>query len=205
MKHLILLIVIMAGAATQAQQTRPCLKLSKVKIADKVLHQNGTAQVELTFEGQHCYVFNGAPDQARAWPEFELQPVSGLDTRVTGRGAARFDQTTVGAQIFRAQEISATLQVAVAPDLSLGKHSLPGQVRYNVMDGLGNVSEETLAFDVPLKVEGPSKHASSAGFNRPPDFFERHPVWSKVLIPFAIVAFIPLSLIEAIILGWDGC
>jgi hypothetical protein len=182
-------------AHTNAQ---PCLKLSRVKVDKKALHQNSTSRVELIFEGRNCYVFNGAPDQLRQWPDFDIQGDPGLDVRVTARGASHFDQTTVHDGTFKAQQISVTLEVAVAPGSAQGEHKLPGQLRYKVMDGPGNVSEETLTFAAPLKVEGPNKPAG-------PDFIQRHPVWARVLLPFEIIAIIPLYLIDTIFLGWDGC
>jgi|ERR1051326_83346 hypothetical protein len=205
MKHLILIVAILSSMA-QAQQSVPCLKLSKVKIDGKVLHQNSATRVDLAFEGKHCYVFNGAPDQARAWPDFDIPSAPGVSVEIGGTEAARFDQSTVSAGILRAQEVSVTLNVIAQPGLELGEHKLPGQVRYKVMDGLGNVSEETLAFEVPLKVDKPKTTPTANSYDKPgPDFFDRHPVWSKILIPFEIVAFIPLYLIDAIFLGWDGC
>jgi hypothetical protein len=55
-----------------------------------------------------------------------------------------------------------------------------------------------LSFDVPIKVE-PARAGANA-----PSFPERHPVWAKVLLPFEIIAMVPLFILAGL-MGWDGC
>ena len=198
MKTLVALLFVLAFVPIASQAQQPCLKLSKVKVQDKLLHQNGISQVELIFEANHCFVFGGSPQQ-RQRPVVEIQGEPGLNVQVSSYGESRFDQVALAFGIVGSQEVSATLNVNALAGLDLGEHKLPGQIRYQVMDLSGNVSDKTLAFEVTLKVAPPQKMAVPA---RP--FSEQHPVWAKVLLPLEIVAFIP-AFILAGLMGWDGC
>jgi hypothetical protein len=200
MKRLILFVIAIAAAA-QAQQPTPCLKLKKVKIDGHVLHQNGAARVQLVFTAQHCYVYSGSPLGAQM-PEFEVESQPGLGIEMGASGAARFDQST--GDFLRAQEISLDLNVLASPELELGEHKVPGVVRYQVIDEVGNLSPETLSFDIPLKVDTPRTKPAAGSYGKPGDFFDKHPIWTKALIPVLIVAFIPLFIIASA-MGWDGC
>jgi len=199
MKSLFVSLIVIATCAAQAQQPAPCLKLSKVTVEKHVLHQDSEADVNLVFVGQHCYVFSGSPAQGRQWPVFELQSEPGLTVSTAFAGLSRFDQTTVGASILRAGEVEVRVHLAASSDFALGGHKLPGLIRYKVMDGLGNISDQALSFEVPITV------AKAEPVHVPgPPFDQRHPVWAKVLLPLEIIAFIPLFILAGL-MGWDGC
>jgi hypothetical protein len=201
MKPLILFALTLAATA-QAQQPAPCLKLSKMEMETHVLRQSSGTDVKLTFTGQHCYVFSESPSLGRILPVIEMQSEPGLHVTTDGPELSRFDQTTVSAFIFRAEEVSVTLHLAAASDLALGEHKLPGLVRYKTMDGLGNVSDETLAFDFPIII-AQAEHMAKIKPVRASElsFAERHPVWDKVLLPLKIIAFIPLFILAGLVSG----
>ncbi len=198
MKQMLFLLVAMSSLAVRAQQPAPCLRLSKIEAVEHVLYQNGVTQAELTFEGKNCHVFVGSAGHDLEQPVFKVQREPGLDIRVEMTRTSHLDQATVGARIYRAQQISVVLSLRASPDLTLGEHRLPGTVHYRIMDGLGNISDETLAFTVPIKVEPPKVYLPEAPFS------ERHPIWSKVLLPLEVIAFIPMYILASL-MGWDGC
>jgi len=203
MKRILLFICVLVFApiASRAQQPSPCLQLSQVKVDGHVLHQNGAARVQLVFTAQHCYVDSGSPLGAQM-PEFGVESQTGLGIEMGASGAARFDQSAVPG-LLRAQEISLDLNVVTSPELELGEHKVPGVVRYQVIDEMGNRSPETLSFDIPLKVDTPRTKPAPSSYDKPGDFFDKHPIWTKVLIPVLIVAFIPLFIIASAM--GDGC
>ena len=202
MKTLILFALTMAAAA-QAQQSVPCLQLKQAKIDHRVLYQGGTTDMKLKFEAsksgpQNCRVLLESTAVARQLPVLEIQDSPGVSAKVGTVGAFRFDQPTPAA--LKARGISATVALTASPDAIPGEQKLTGTIRYKVTNDQGDVSDEVLSFDVPIKVE-PRFGTSTPGFSR------RHPVWDKVLFPFEIVAFIallPLVMIAGIA-GWDGC
>jgi len=201
MKTLILFALTMAAAA-QAQQSVPCLQLKQVKVDHRVLYQGGTTGMKLKFASksgpQNCRVLLESPAFARQLPVLEIQDAPGVSAKVGPVGVFRFDQPTPAA--LKARGISATVALTASPDAIPGEHKLAGTVRYKVTNSQGDVSDEVLSFDLPIKVE-PRFGANAPGFSR------RHPVWDKVLLPFEIVALIallPLVMIAGIA-GWDGC
>lgn len=204
MKPLILFALTLAATA-RAQQLAPCLKLSKVEIETHVLRRSSGTDVKLTFAGQHCYVFSESPSLGRFLPVVEMQSEPGLSVTSDGPELSRFDPTTVSASILRAEEVSATLHLAAASGLALGEHKVPGVVRYKTMDGLRNVSDETLTFDFPITIAKAERMAEMKPVHASePSFSQRHPVWAKVLLPFEVIAFIPLFILAGL-MGWDGC
>lgn len=198
MKALFILLIALATGA-HAQQTTPCLKLEKTEVEKRVLHQNGATQATLTFESKHCYVLGKAENIGRQGPVLEVTLPPGISVTVEGIGVVLFDPAKGSLADFKRGQIAANLQLTATPEAGLGKHSLPVLMHYQVMDGLGNIHDETLAFGIPVKV-APAEHISQPG----PGFSERHPVWSKVLLPFEIIAFIPLFILAGL-MGWDGC
>lgn len=202
MKTLILFALTMA-ATTQAQQTAPCLQLKQVKVDHRVLYLGGTTDIKLKFEArksepQNCRVLAESPALGRQLPTLEIQDSPGVSAKVKSVGALRFDQSS--SATLKAREISAIVALTTSGDAIPGEHKLTGTVRYKVTNSQGDVSDEVMSFDMPIKVE-PRFGANTPSFSR------RHPVWSKVLVPFEIVALIALLplVIIAGITGWDGC
>lgn len=191
------------ATAVHAQQPAPCLKLTKVKVDNHVLHQNSATQVQLTFEGQHCYVFSGSIARPNEWPFIDFESVPGITIEDThGIDASRLDQS--GAIPFRAQALTETFTMIAGSGLELGEHKIPGHIHYKVVDGQGNMSDETLAFEIPLKVKEP-KILKPGPYDRPDlSFSDKHPVWNKILLPLEIIAFIPLFILAGLISG-ESC
>lgn len=196
MKALLLLVIAIATCAAHGQQPTPCLKLNKIEIEKHVLHRNGATQATLMFEGKHCYVLNEAKNIGRQGPVFEITSQPGISSSVETIDVVQFDPAKMRLADFRAGEIAVKLNLTATPDAPLGKHSLPVLVHYQVMDGGGNVSDETLTFNMPIKIVKAEQF-------RPP-FEERHPVWAKVLLPFEVIAFIPLCILLWLV-GAGGC
>jgi hypothetical protein len=197
MKALIFLPIALAASLAHAQQPTPCLKLSHVKVDRKVLYQDGTTEVRLNFKARDCYVLTESVALGRQRPIVELQNEPGLKTQVGAIGAFRFDPDTAGATIFRAREITATLNLTATQEATLGQRKVPGTVRYKIVDRQGNVSDEVLSFDLPIKVK------RSLAIPRPPGFQEHHPVWTKtVLLPLAVIgliALLPVAIVLALL------
>ena len=184
MKALIFLSIALASALAHAQQPTSCLKLSQVKVNHGVVHQGGATEIKLKFDAKDCRVLIESPDLGRQTPILEINE-TGLTAQVWAVDALRLDQATAGTSILKAQEISATVNLAATHEASLGKHKLAGTIRYKVMDNQGSVSEEVLSFNVPIKVE--QTVPASSGF------MDRHPIWTKtVLLPLAVIAAIAL-------------
>ncbi len=192
MKTLFVLLMALAAGA-HAQQPTPCLKLKKTEIEKRVLHQNGATQATLTFEGKHCYVLNESKNIGRQGPVLEITTPSGMSVTVESVGVVPLGPAEV---LSKPRQFAAKLNLTATPEAALGRHSLPVLVHYQVMDGLGNIHDETLAFSVPVKV-------ASAEHIVPP-FEDRHPVWAKVLLPLEIIVFIPLCLLKWLV-GAGGC
>jgi hypothetical protein len=203
MKTVILFALTLAAAA-HAQQPVPCLELKQVKVGHRVLYQGGTADIKLKFEAmksgpQNCRVLAESPALGHQLPALEIQDAPGMSAKVGPVGALRFDQPS--SATLKAREISATVALTASLDAIPGEHKLAGSVRYKVINSQGDVSDEVLSFDVPIKVEPARAGANAQSFPR------RHPVWAKVLLPFEIVALIALLplIVIAGITGWDGC
>lgn len=203
MKTMILFALTLAAAA-HAQQPAPCLELKQVKVDHRVLYQGGTTDIKLKFEArksgpQNCRVLAESPALGRQRPALEIQDSPGVSAKLKSVGALRFDQSS--SATLKAREISATVALTTSLDAIPGEHKLAGTVRYKVTNSQGDVSDEVLSFDVPVKVEPARARANAQSFPR------RHPVWDKVLLPFEIVALIALLplVIIAGITGWDGC
>jgi hypothetical protein len=200
MKTLILFALTLVAAA-QAQQPAPCLELKQVRVDHRVLHQGQTTDIKLKFEArksgpQNCHVLLESPVFARQLPVLEIQDAPGVSAKVKSVGPFRFDQPSSGT--LKARGISATVALTTSLDAIPGEHKLAGTVRYKVINSQGEVSDELLSFDVPIKVE-PARAGANA-----PSFPERHPVWAKVLLPFEIIAMVPLFILAGL-MGWDGC
>ncbi|HKD81992.1 MAG TPA: hypothetical protein VKH81_20025 [Candidatus Angelobacter sp.] len=194
MKALILATIVVA-TAVHAQQSTPCLKLTKVKVDNHVLHQTDTTQLHLTFVGQHCYVFRGSLGRPNEWPFIDFKNVPGMVIESThGLDASRLDQSSDGAKTFRAQELSGTFNVTAVSGLELGEYKIPGEIHYKVVDSQGTMSNETLAFEIPLKVKE----------SKPESFSDEHPVWARILLPLEIVALFPLWILAGLISG-ENC
>lgn len=199
----LILFALTLAATTQAQPSAPCLQLKQVKVDHRVLYQGGTTDIKLKFEArksgpQACRVLTESPALGRQLPALEIQDSPGVSAKVKSIGALRFDQSS--SATLRAREISAIIALTTSPDAILGEHKLAGTVRYKVTNSQGDVSDEVLSFDLPIKIE------SRFGTNTP-GFSRRHPVWDKVLLPLEIVALIallPLVMIAGFA-GWDGC
>jgi hypothetical protein len=198
MKTLFVLLLALATGA-RAQQPTPCLKVTKIKVEKGVLRQDGATQATLTFEGKHCYVLTESKNIGRQGPVLEVTTPPGISASVESVGVVLFDSAKVRLADFKAGQIAANLNLAATPEAALGRHSLPVLVYYQVMDTMGNVHDETLAFSVPVKV-AQAEHIRPPG----PGFAARHPVWAKVLLPFEIIAMAPLFILAGL-MGWDGC
>lgn len=198
----LILFALTLAATAQAQQLAPCLKLSKVETETHVLHRSSGTDVKLTFAGQHCYVLCDPPSLGPLRPVVEMQSEPGLFVTTESPELSGFDQTALNTSILKAEEVSVTLHLAASSELALGEHKVPGVVRYRTIDGLGNLSDETLAFDFPITI-AQAEHMTEIKPVRAvePSFSQRHPVWSKVLLPFEGIALFIL----ATLMGWDGC
>ena len=195
MKALFVLLMALATGA-DAQQPTPCLKLNKTEIEKHVLHQNGATQATLTFEGNHCYVLNKSENIGRQGPVLEVTTPPGISATVESVAVVLFDPAEV---LSKPRQFAANLQLTATAEAALGRHPLPVLVHYQVMDGLGNVSDETLLFNISIKV-AQAEHVRSPV----PPFEERHPVWAKVLLPLEIIVFMPLCILKWLV-GAGGC
>lgn len=198
MKALFVLLMALATGA-HAQQPTQCLRVKKIKVEKRVLHQNDAAQATLTFEGKHCFVLDESKNIGMQGLVFKITPPPGISATVESVGVVPFDPTEVRSADFKAGQLEVNLNLTATPEAALGRHSLPVLAHYQVLDSLGNVHHETLAFHVPIKV-APAEHI------RPPvpPFEERHPVWAKVLLPLEIIVFMPLCILKWLV-GAGGC
>jgi hypothetical protein len=153
MKSTLLLIVVLASCAAQAQQPANCLQLKKVKIADHVLHQEGATWAELTLKAKDCSVVE---EHDRTTVTFASRP--GLDVTPQDIGFKRSDDESGGNPPASVKEVTVTLRLIASPDLPLGESTMHGMLTYLAVNGAGAVSPETLAFDIPLKVAPPKPY-----------------------------------------------
>ena len=151
MKNLLVLLIITASWTAKAQQPPSCLKLSKIKIADHLLHRAGETRAELTFKAGDCYVVVARFDRTAV--TFEDEP--GLQADLNSTGFSHIDQLSVGTPMVKAQEMSVMIELKASPDLPLGEHSLHALVTYQRLDSSGAVVPETLAVQIPFKVAAP--------------------------------------------------
>jgi hypothetical protein len=190
MKALFVLLMALATGA-QAQQPTPCLKLKKIE--KHVLHQNGATLATLTFEEKHCYVLNESKNIGRQGPVLEITTPPGISATVEGVGVVLFDPATAD---LKPRQIAAKLNLTATPEAALGRRSLQVLVHYQVMDSLGNIHDETLPFNMSIKV-------AQVEHVRPP-FEERHPAWAKILLPLEFIAVMPLCFLKWLV-GAGGC
>ena len=152
MKHMILVIAVLAGSAQAQQQPANCLELKKVKIADHVLHQQGQTQAELTLKVKNCSIVE---EHAQTTVTFESKP--GLDITLDDIAFRRFDDGSVGESSTKVKEVSVSLKLTASPDLPVGESTLHGMLTYQAANG-GVGAPETLDFNVPLKVAPPKPY-----------------------------------------------
>lgn len=181
MKYLTLLLVMLATIAEAREPGRPCLQLDHVKT--QKLHQKGETYVSLNFKTSCHLEIQPVHSQM-----FEMLDPNGIETTIDS--LSHWPKS--------APEISAFLTVRASKDAALGNQKLHGVVHYKNMASRSD-SEETLSFDVPLKILRPEPQDT---------FAHNHPVWDKVLFPFEVVGilivYIPFCLFMTIT-GQDGC
>ena len=154
MKHLVLVIAILAGSApVQAQQqTANCLELKKVKIADHVLHQDGYTQATLTLKVKDCEIIEDHQQTAVA---FESKP--GLEVTLYDIAFGRPDDGSIGASSTRVKEVTVFLKLIASQELPVGESTLRGILTYQAISG-GAVAPKTLALSIPFKVAPPKPY-----------------------------------------------
>ena len=170
MKHLILLIAILACSAQAQAQSQPanCLQLKKVKI-NRLLHQEEVTWAELTLKTKDCSVVE---EHDRLTVTFVGKP--GLDVTLQDIGFKRSDDESGGnspAEV-KVKEVSVTLRLMAAPDLPVGESTLHGMLTYLAVDHAGAVSPETLAFDIPLRVAPPKPYKPYKPQDKPSAFMK---------------------------------
>lgn len=184
MKNLLVLLVITASWTAQAQQAS-CLKLSKIRIADHLLHQAGETRAELIFKARDCYVVGGHDN-----PTVTFEDKPGLQATLSSTGFAHIDQESVGAPIVKAREMSLVMKLKASAGLPLGEHSLHAMVTYQRLDGSGAIISETVAVQIPFKVAPPKPYN--------PDHKERSGFIKGLELAGEIVLAVPALLIMAI-------
>jgi hypothetical protein len=147
MKRFFALLIGFACAAACAQPSVPCLRLSRVAIANHSLRQQEDTVVTLTFKARNCAV---AELRDRTTAAFESSP--GLDIALSDVGFKDLDDTRTSTGIQKARELSLSLKLSASPDLAVGEHTLHGLLSYQVIDASGNPTPETLAIGFPFKV-----------------------------------------------------
>jgi hypothetical protein len=168
MKHMILLIAILACSAQAQQQPANCLQLKKVKIGH-LLHQEGVTWAELTLKTKDCSVVE---EHDRLTVTFASKP--GLDVTLQDIGFKRSDDGSGGnspAEV-KVKEVSVTLRLMASPDLPVGENTLHGMLSYLAVNHAGAVSPETLAFDIPLKVAPPKPYKPYKPHDEPSAFMK---------------------------------
>jgi len=160
MKHLILVIAILAGAnQSQAQPTADCLELKKVKISDHVLHQQGWTQATVTFKVKDCEIIE---DHQQTTVQFESP--RGLDVTLDDIAFRRPDNPAQGASSNQVKEMTVTLKLAASPWLPAGETTLRGMLTYRTVSG-GAVVAKTIGLSIPLKIAPPERdHPVREGF-----------------------------------------
>jgi len=159
MKNLLVLLIITVSWTAQAQQPASCLKLSRIKITDHLLHQAGETRAELLFKTRDCYVVSGFDR-----PTMTLEDMPGLQVALSSTGFSHIDPQSVGTAMMKAREMSVSLDLKASPGLPLGEHSLHAMVSYQRLDSSGAVVPETIAIQIPFKVappRAPQKEKSS--------------------------------------------
>ena len=199
---LVLVITSLAAAcAAQTQPQAPCMKLRKIRIQGKMLHQGSDADVTFTLAGKGCRAavsrYGARPDVPTVW----VQAESGPATRLAVSDYESIERPASPTAVLRARVISVSFRVKAAPDTPLGTHDVPVSVTYLQIDESGRLVEETLQTAIPVRIGPPAKP-------RGPSFLERHPNVTKALTPVFVAALIALTPIIAVmgLLGiWDGC
>lgn len=163
MKCFFALLIGLVCAAAQAQQTAPCLKLSKVLIANHVVRQQEDTIAKLIFKARNCAV---AEARDRTVPTFESSP--GLEVSVSDLLFMDLEEEA-GTGITVARQVSLSLKLSASPDLPVGEHTLRGLLSYQVIDSSGNPAPETLAIGFPFKVapHKPYKEVALPDYGRP--------------------------------------
>jgi hypothetical protein len=168
MKHMILLIAILACSAQAQQQSANCLQLKKVKISH-ILHQEGVTWAELTLKTKDCSVVE---EHDRLTVTFASKP--GLDVTLQDIGFKRSDDgngANSPAEV-KVKEVSVILRLVASPDLPVGENTLHGMLSYRAVNHTGAVSPETLAFDIPLKVAPPKPYKPYKPHDEPSAFMK---------------------------------
>jgi hypothetical protein len=149
MKHLILVIAILAGAASaQAQQSTNCLELKKIKLAGHTLHQQGSTQATLILKVKNCEIIE---DHRQTAVAFESRP--GLDVTLDDIAFHRPENPGEGAN--RVEEIAVVLTLTASPELPLGESTLRGVLTYQAVRNGAAVAPQGQAIAIPLKVAPP--------------------------------------------------
>ena len=149
MKHLILVIAMLAAAAAAHAQQPNCLVLKKVKIADHVLHQQGETLATLTLKVKNCEII---ADHQQTTVTFES--LRGLDVALDDIAFRRPEDEDQGASLNQVREVTVILKLTASPDFPVGETTLHGMLTYQAVSG-GSVVPKTVGLSIPVKVEWP--------------------------------------------------
>lgn len=178
MKSLILLLLAITATAASAQQPQPCLKLTELRSLERALPRGGNLEVVLKFTSSNCSLITPSRPPL-GQPHLETESYPGLIIHKT--------YSTI-----QPDQISANLEITAASYAKPGKYDISAHLSYKAADIQGNVMDQVLDFNVPVAV--------SRGFASNLPFEIRHPVWTAVLTPLAVIASIPLCLLKLLLL-----
>jgi len=147
MKGFVSLLIVLGAVSAHAQPPVPCLKLSKVAIANHGLRQQEDTVARLTFKARNCAV---ASLRDGTTATFESSP--GLDIALSDVGFKDLDEAPTNTGIQKARELSLSLKLSASADLAVGEHTLHGLLTYQAIDTSGNPAPETLAIGLSFKV-----------------------------------------------------
>ena len=146
MKHLILVIAVLAGSAQAQQQPKSCLELKKVKVAHHVLRQHGQTQAELTLKVKNCEIVE---QRQQTTVTFESKP--GLDVTLQSVAFRHFDESAPGHSATEIREVVLFLDLAASTEFPVGESTVHGMLTYQALDG-GSAVPRNVALNFLLKV-----------------------------------------------------
>ncbi|HEX7286464.1 MAG TPA: hypothetical protein VF532_09790 [Candidatus Angelobacter sp.] len=180
-----------------AAQPQTCMSLKKVETEFSALSAGSGTILYLHFaRSGTCHIL--APGgQTPSLPELAIEPFPGLEVKSTDLSFGK-SYHLKDAALQGARDLLLTVYLGSVPEIATGQHQIPAALTYTALDAKGNLSTETLKFDLPLKVvaQGTAvKYQDPASKLRAKDY---------ILIIVLAPVLIPLSLIMWLA-GWDGC
>lgn len=180
-----------------AAQDQDCMTLKKVETDFDALRAGSSLVVYLHFvRTRKCHILApGAQNVSR--PELAIVPLPGLAVKSIDLSFGDIDRIGDTA-LPGARKFLLTVRIEADPEITPGQLEIPAALTYTALDKKGNPAQETVKFNLPVKVVARGTPVQYQGPNSKlsPWAWAAIIALSPILVPLVLIAWLA---------GWDGC